>query len=147
MTDLLISGLLKRRSEMAADIAHMSGRLAQLQSDLVKIDAALGVLGCEIDGEFLPAKKPTTAGLFRQKELPLMIYAELGKAPQGLQIAEIADNIIRAKGWEPDDPRFVGAIREKISRTLNKLHQRRHVVLENGLDGRFWRRKPLPSAR
>lgn len=140
MTDPLISGLLKRRSEMAADIAHMSTRLAQLQSDLVKLNAALGVLGCEIEGEFLPAKKPTTAGLFRQKELPRMIYAELAKAPHGLAIAEIAENIIRAKGWEPDDPRFVGSIREKISRTLNKLHQRGNVVLDNSLDGRFWRR-------
>lgn len=141
MTDLLISGLLKRRSEMAADVAHLSARCAELQRDIAKLDAELGVLGCEIDGEFLPAKKPTTAGLFRAKELPRMIYAELGTAPHGLAIAELADRIIRRKGWEPDDPRFVGAIREKISRTLNKLYHRGNVVLDNSDDGRFWRMK------
>jgi hypothetical protein len=139
MSDLLISGLLKRRSEIAADIISLSMRTADLQKDMAILDAALGVLGCEVEGEFLPAKKPTTAGLFRAKELPRLIFAELRKAPGGLEVADLADIIIRLKGWEPDDPRFVAAIKQKISRTLNKLTHRGSVVMDEVGAERLWR--------
>lgn len=139
MTDLLISGLLRRRSEMAADISHLTGRAIALQKDMAKLDAALSVLGHEVEGEFLPAKKATTAGLFRAKELPRLIYAALRANEGGLEVAQIAEIIIRDKGWETDDKRFVGAIREKISRVLWKVKAHGNIVIDPSQDGRVWR--------
>ena len=58
-TDLVISGLLRRRSEIAGDIAHLDSRVDAMRSDLTKLDAALGVLGHEVEGQFLPVRRAT----------------------------------------------------------------------------------------
>lgn len=90
MTKLIVSGLIKKRSEIAGEIQSM-------QADLKAIDRALLVFGFEDIESIAPRRQRPRPPLFKSGEL-ISLIGEAERA--GLDNnPDIADWIIQKKGW------------------------------------------------
>ncbi|EKF17624.1 hypothetical protein [Nitratireductor pacificus] len=136
--DVVIHGLLRRRSEIAGEILHLDGQVEKLRADLKHLDAALKVMGY-VNEDAFPVRKACTSGLFHRKELGRLVVGHLRSSTDGLQARDIALAISRDKGWETDDQRFQKALTDKVSRALSKMKVSGRADYENAQSGCVWR--------
>jgi hypothetical protein len=106
MTDYVVTGLVKRRAEIAGQIEAVHEQLKKLLADLEAIDSALGVFDPSIVAETIKPKAIR----------PPSDWASYG------QTSRIALNILRSSS-EPLTTRDV-ALQMLVERALNKDDQR-----------------------
>ena len=114
MSELASAALIRKRAELAGEIAARSAALDQLRADLVHLDAAIRIMCPEAEPELIRPKKPSRKGCdwFGRQELPRLVLASLRGATQPLSPAEIAQAVMTCKGMVVDAmaPRRVAGI-------------------------------------
>lgn len=58
-TDLVLSGLSRRRAELAGEIISRSAALDQLRADLAHLDAAIRIMNPDAEPELIRPKRPS----------------------------------------------------------------------------------------
>lgn len=119
--DPVIHGLLRRRSEIAGAINHLTAQAAKLRDDLYHLDATLRVMRYTGEQAALPVRKACTSGLFHRKELNRLVVGFLRANDEPMQALELAVLIARDKGWSTNEKPFMVALTDKVSRTLSNL--------------------------
>ena len=88
---LVLSALEAKRAEIAGVIEHHQQAINQARTDLLHIDATLGIFGYAEDPEAIPAKRSVTANLFGRGELQRTIFDLLRTAPDGMTCMALAE--------------------------------------------------------
>jgi hypothetical protein len=116
-----ISGLKRKRGEIAGQILIVKGQLGMLQDDLAAIDRSLGLLDPTIETRKIKVLKPTHRfKYFEAGELAKLIFDQLCKAEgKPVQVPAITEAIMDAKGL---DKTHRDAVREIAARVLAQLH-------------------------
>ena len=118
----IIQGLLKRRSELMGDVAHLESQIVEIKGDIGHIDGSLRAFGyTDKEKKIIPRQRPA-AGIFRPKELPRLLSAQLRAANQPLTSFDIAKAICKDKGWDIPNDLFLDALAQKIRRVLDKMN-------------------------
>ncbi len=132
-------GLFTRRAEIEGYINHLETCLEKAKSEVLHLNATLGIMGYDVPSLKIRAKTIGTAGLFHRNELGRLILAKLRETPAGLPVYRIAELIARDKGWDTQDKRFMTALADKIGKRVSKMKKRYGLdsVLEDG--GWIWR--------
>jgi len=107
--DHTISGLLRKRTDIAQDIDRKRVDLAALRDDLGKIEAALAVFG----HENMPDTPKPRVTIFRRNELRAHALDELRTGPRTNR--ELTESVIEAKGLEKTD-----AMTRRVYKTMGK---------------------------
>ena len=116
----VISGLKAKRAEIAGLLAEYDERRAALRDGLAVIDAALRLFAYEGDPAEIKAKRKRR-WMFRRGELQRAVMNALRAADGPLTNAEIAETVIRSKGWKSTDAALVDAVAEKVKDVRKRL--------------------------
>lgn len=124
MTDgysLAISGLLRKRDEIEAEMAETRERLAVLTNDMAALERTLKTLGYE--GNDRPDKpKVTRTVLFYRGELRKWLVTELRSQARPMTSRELAAAIVQLEGKDPGDRRMMLDLVQRICKALRTLH-------------------------
>jgi hypothetical protein len=135
----VISGLLRKRAELAGELIAIDARAEQLRADLAALDGALRVF----DPSIVPANiKPKR---FQTQTTPLphghpsrMMMDILRKAAKPMTAREIADALAEQCGLAPMPPDKHKALLTKVRNMLAR-QDGRTVAREERADGAVWR--------
>lgn len=136
--DLCLSGLLRKRVEMAGQAEAMQAQLGALITDLTHIDATIRVFRPDIDLADLPEKLAPAPFTGFRGEIPRFLIDELRKANAPLSTFDLADRIMAKRGMNTDDRVVLGLIRKRTGYALAKLRKQGKVT-----SGRAHRSAPL----
>ena len=128
--DLTLSGLLRKRAEMAGQVEAMQARLGQLIADLSHIDSAIRVFRPDIDLADLPEKLAPAPFTGFRGEIQRFLLDELRKANHPLSTFDLADRIMAKRGLNADDRVIVKLIQRRTGYALAKLRNKGRVTSE-----------------
>ena len=123
MTDYMITGLVRKRSELAGEIHATHDRLGQLVRDLEAVDRALAVVAPNMEIEAIRPKmfRPPEdwANRGQMSRLVLMI---LRQAREPLTTREIAAQMLLERAMDTDDTKLLNLMVRRVGSALR--HQR-----------------------
>ena len=131
-----LSGLIKKRGEIAGQHKVAMKAADALKADLDAIDRALVLCGYEDDPKAIPARGKYKQ-LFGRNELKLTIINALRIAPADDEA--IAAQIMASKGWGDD---IHADVLKRVRDALQRAQKDGHVVQDFGPDGVLWRLAP-----
>ena len=124
----VVSALVRKRAELAGEIAAAERHLERLRINLVHLDATLRLFDPDAVPEDIPPKRPRRKGWFADGELPRRVLNILrGAAPEPLGCAEIARRLMTERGMDAAD---VPALRIVEKRVHGYLTRRSRGLVE-----------------
>lgn len=134
----VLSGLVRKRSELAGQIEHAQYELRKLVTDLDAIDAAIRIFDPNADVGAIPARQyPPLHAAFRG-EMMRFVLGALRVATAPVTSREIADTVMDGRGLNKEDPKVAQMIRKRVIACMWKLKQRgdvREVPMDGELKG------------
>lgn len=118
MTDYMVTGLVKRRAELAGEMKRTQDALAQMARDLETLDAAIKLVAPELD---IPSIAPKFVrppdDWSRRGEMSRQVLTILRLAGKSLTSREIAAQMIVDKGLAAT-PKLLGLMTKRVSTCL-----------------------------
>lgn len=130
MTDLVVSGLVKRRAQMAKEIEETHERLRKLVLDLESLDATIMQFAPNLVVEsikpraFRPPKDWSNRG-----EMSRLILSVLRKAAEPLTARDIGFELIVERALDKTDQRLVRLMSKRVAVALR--HQKDSGVVRS----------------
>ena len=136
--ETVISGLLKKREDLALEAVQLREQQAVIANAIESIDRVLETFGYE--GE-LEGKTPRSARivLFYRNELRQLVLNELRKAAGPLSSREIAERLVTLEGKSTADRKMMVDIVRRVSKACRMLRHAGAVVqAKDGLGRVVW---------
>lgn len=133
MTDYVLTGLVKRRAEMAGELEAAHQRIAQLVKDIEHLDATIRIMAPDFEPETVAPK------LFRPPEdwskrgqMSRLVLGILRTAKQPMTTREIAAQMILQRGLAMDD-RMLRTMTKRVAGALRDQREKGRAVSDTGL--------------
>ena len=135
----VVSGLLRRRQEIADALDRTQAALRQLVHDIDAIDTTLRLFQPDIEIGAVRVKPLARRHAATRHEASRMIFAVLRDAPGPLTTRELVRAIMEARGMNPADGAMAETMRLRLATSLRKLRHRGKLVSdkENGRNMRW----------
>ena len=117
--NLVLSGLIKKRAEIAGQIEEAQRRIRMLVIDLDAVDATIRLFDPNID---LAEIKPKPVRIRHQAykgEVTRLIFSTLRNAETPMTAPEIAHQVILARGLNPSHKQLVKVIERRVAGCLS----------------------------
>jgi hypothetical protein len=119
-----VAGLLEKRREIAGQIEHHQRVLNDLIIDLDHVDHTIRLFAPDLDVSLAQPKAfPVRHQAFRGEMLRFVLGA-LRQAQGPLTSLQIALEVVKGRGLDPNDARAVSLIRKRVGACLFKLKQK-----------------------
>jgi hypothetical protein len=119
--DLTLSGLLRKRAEMAGEAEALRAQLQGQLSALDHIDAVIRILKPDIDLADLPERPVAPALSGTRGDLQRFLLDQLRKANHPLSTFDLADAVMRQRGLDPRDRIVTKLVQRRTGYSLAKL--------------------------
>lgn len=118
-----ISGLIRKRAELAGEIEALHKQISQKIADLSNVDATILLFdpGCEIEGIKPKAFRPPD-DWSKRGEMAKAVLGVLRRAPEPMTCRDIAFQIMVERGLDGSDVRLLNLMRQRVATALR--HQR-----------------------
>lgn len=133
MTDYMVTGLVKRRAEIAGELRAAHDRVGQLVRDLAALDEALRVVAPDVEVEAIRPK------MFRPPEdwsnrgqMSRIVLSILRQARDPLTTPEIAAQLVIERGLDAGDKKLMPLMVRRVGACLRHKREQGHV---ESLDG------------
>ena len=127
----VLSGLTRKRSEIAGNIERQQHALRKLVTELDAIDAAIRIFDPEADiSAIKPSAYPRRHAAFRGEMMRFVMDAFRMAQGRPVTTREIALNVAAGRGLNADDADLVNMLRKRIGACVFKL--KRDGVLREG---------------
>ena len=128
MTDVVLSGLVKRRASLAGELEAARSKVRQRHADIAAVDAVIRQLDPAYPVDTIATKRPranagTTADMGRA------VLDVLRRAGAPLALPEVARRIVAQRGLDPSSGAVLAAIESSAGRALR--HQRSLGTVRN----------------
>ena len=127
----VITALVKKRSQLAGDLASLDRQRRDLRRRISFVDQALREFGYDGDPSEIQPRK-TYKPRFRRYELRRLVSDVLRDATQPMTNADIAKHVIASKGWDSNDAKLLGLVASSVNSTLRGYGKRRAIGLGRG---------------
>lgn len=114
-----ISGLIKKRGEMMAELSDLRERIAVITHDVESLDRVLERLGYE--GEIKLTPRAARIILFYRNELRVFLLGELRKASKPLTSRDLASALMMAENKDVRDRRMMNDIVKRMGKALRQM--------------------------
>ena len=121
--DLTLSGLLRKRAEMAGQVEALQAQLGALIADLSHVDATIRVFRPDIDLADLPEKLAPAPFTGFRGEIQRFLLDELRKANAPLSTFDLAERIMAKRGIDASDRVLRNLINRRTGYGLAKLRK------------------------
>jgi len=125
---IIVSSLIKKRSELAGLVDAKRGELNAILKDLAHVDATIKIFAPEKVPELLPVKRRASDRTFARHELTRRIFNILREADRPMTARQITDQIVEDKGTDVEPSQLKG----RVVRAL----KRQEKALESRMEGR-----------
>ena len=116
-----VAGLIEKRREIAGQIEHHQRILNELIIDLDHVDHTIRLFAPELDVSLAQPKQfPARHAAFRG-EMQRFVLGALRAATGPLTSLELAIEVVKGRGLDPNDPRAVSLIRKRVGACLFHL--------------------------
>lgn len=129
----MVTGLVKRRAEIAGELRSAHDRVSKLVQDLAAIDAALAVVAPDMEVEAIRPK------LFRppddwasRGQMGRLVLSILRQARDPLTTREIAAQMILERGLDAGDRKLLPLMVRRVGAALRHQRERGLVVSSEG---------------
>ena len=122
-----MSGLIKKRAEIAGQIEHHQSRFRNLIVDLDNIDAAIRLFDPDIDLAEIKAKPLPPRNQAFKGEVSRIVFESLRQSDRPLTAQEIARHVMAERGLAASDKRLVRLIGKRVGSCL-RHHRERGLV-------------------
>ena len=137
MTDYMVTGLVKRRAELAGEMKRTQDALAQMARDLETLDAAIKLVAPDLD---IPAIAPKFVrppdDWSRRGEMSRQVLTILRLAGKSLTSREIAAQMIVDKGLAAT-PKLLGLMTKRVSTCLRDRREQGLVANVDARGGQY----------
>lgn len=134
----VLGGLTRKRAEIAGQIEHTQAALRKLVIQLDSIDAAIRIFDPQADLAMIaPKAYPPRHAAFRG-EMMRFVMGALRIAEEPVTSRDIALEVMKGRGLNPDDAELSITIRKRVGACLYKLKQQgvaREVPIAGELKG------------
>jgi hypothetical protein len=123
----VLSGLVKKRAELAGKIEDAQTTLRILIIDLDNIDAAIRIFDPDIDLAEIKAKPLLPRNHAFKGEVSRIVFQVLRQATQPMTAQEIAQHVMAGRGLNSSDKRLIKVIGKRVGACLR--HHRKRGLL------------------
>ena len=132
----VVTGLTKKRAQLAGQIEHAQAALRQLVIDLDNLDATIRLFVPDIDlEEIRPKPFPPRHHAFRG-EVSRIVLTALRESPKPLTAQDIAQRVMAQRGLDTADKRLVRLMGKRVGACL-RHHRNKGVVRSERGGGLF----------
>jgi len=118
MTDYMVTGLIKRRAELAGEMKRTQAALGQMARDLETLDAAIKLVAPELDiPSIAPKMVKPPEDWSKRGEMSRVVLSIMRVANKPLTSREIAGQMIVQRGLAAT-PKLVGLMTKRVSTCL-----------------------------
>ncbi len=129
----ILGGLLRKRADIAGEIAVLHDQLRSQQADLAHVEATLKL--------FQPDINFTGARVSRKPGKLSAGYGEMSKhvrdamrdAPGWMTLKQLQEAVMTARGMDADDAELAGTVRKRVGATLRNLKRREQAEDRHGV--------------
>jgi hypothetical protein len=120
----VLSGLLKKRAELAGQIEHTQRVLNELVIDLDHIDHAIRIIAPDTDVSLVkPRQYPAQHAAYKGEMVRHVLHA-LRNASAPITSLDLAKSVVASRGMDTSDKRTVTLIRKRVGACLYKLREK-----------------------
>jgi hypothetical protein len=133
MTDYMITGLVKRRAELAGEIHATHERLGHLVRDLAALDGALAVVAPDMEVEairprmFRPPEDWASRG-----QMSRLVLTILRQSHDALTTREIAAQMILERALDASDQKLLALMVRRVGSALRHQRDKDRVASTEG---------------
>lgn len=124
MTDYVLSGLTKRRAELAGEADALRARLATIAVDLGHLDAVIRLFDPDHDIASIRPKRPRGPDAAGRGERGKLVLDVLREAAGPIPAVEIARRMLAKQGQDADDVRLVRQVTKRVEAALARQEKR-----------------------
>lgn len=133
MTDYMITGLVKRRSEMAGEIEAAHAKLRQLVNDLEAIDRTLRIVAPDMEVEAIRPKAFRPPDDWSKRgQMSRLVLSILRQSREPLTSREIAAQMLLERAMDAEDVKMLRVMTKRVSTALRDQRDRGTVKSEQG---------------
>lgn len=116
-----VAGLIEKRREISGQIEHLQQQLNDLVIDLDHVDHCIHLFAPDLDVSLArPKQFPARHGAYRG-EMQRFVLGALRNASGPLTTLEMAVEVVKGRGLDPNDARAVSLIRKRVGACLYRL--------------------------
>lgn len=133
MTDYMVTGLAKRRAEIAGELTAAHKRVSQLAHDLATIDAALAVVAPDMEVEAIrPRMFRPPDDWANRGQMSRLVLSILRQSHDELTTREIAAQMILERGLDAGDRKLLPLMIRRVGAALRHQRDKGLVVSTEG---------------
>ena len=133
MTDYMVTGLAKRRAEIAGELTAAHDRVAKLAQDLASIDAALAVVAPDMEVEAIrPRMFRPPADWANRGQMSRLVLSILRQSHDALTTREMAAQMILERGLDAGDRKLLPLMIRRVGSALRHQRDKGLVVSSEG---------------
>ena len=128
----VLSGLIRKRQEVAAELDAAQSRLRQLILDIDALDATIRLFQPDIDLEAVKVRPTPRRHEAHRGDTSRLILSLLREAGDGLSHREVTRQVMQARGLNLQDRALVQTMRDRVGASLRGMRGRGRVVSGEG---------------
>lgn len=129
----MITGLVKRRAEIAGELTAAHERVCKLAQDLAAIDAALAVVAPDMEVEAIrPRMFRPPDDWANRGQMSRLVLSILRQARDTLTTSEIAAQMILERGLDAGDRKLLPLMIRRVGAALRHQREKGLVVSSDG---------------
>jgi hypothetical protein len=130
--DHVLSGLIRKRSEIAGQLEHAQATVRQLIIDIDSLDATIRLFAPDIDLEEIRPKPIPPRHTAFKGEVYRVILTCLRETQMALTTKDLTIRVMADRGLNIADPRLFRTIQKRVGASLRNMRARGRVVSAPG---------------
>ena len=135
MADYVVSGLVKRRAELAGEADALKGRLAQIGADLGHLDATIRLFDPDFDLAAIRPRRVRAADTAKRGEMSRSVLGVLREAAGPMTTASVVEAVMTASGTDGQDRKAAARMANRVGLALRR-QERNGAVRSERREGR-----------
>ncbi len=120
MTDYVLSGLTKRRAELAGEADTLHTRLAQIATDVGHLDAVIRQFDPDYDLASIQPKRPRVQDAAGRGEISRFIMKVLREATEPVATHDVVRQLMTERGQDTEDRRLVKLTMKRVGMAFSR---------------------------
>ncbi|MFN3945347.1 MAG: hypothetical protein ACK4K7_10495 [Allosphingosinicella sp.] len=133
MTDYMVTGLVKKRAELAGELERTHERLRELVQQLEHLDATLRLVAPDVEVEAIRPKAFRPPDDWSKRgQMSRLVLSILRQAKEPLTSREIAAQMLLERALDTSDQRMLRTMTKRVSTALRDQREKGRVESEDG---------------
>lgn len=133
MTDYMVTGLAKKRAELAGEITAIHERLRQLVADMESLDATLRIVAPDMEVEAIrPKAFRPPSDWSNRGQMSRLVLSILRQAREPLTSREIAAQMLLERAMDAEDVKMLRVMTKRVSTALRSQREAGRVRSQQG---------------